>query len=121
MKTAILAVFFAVCACFAQAQQRLTAAEIAEALTGNTVAGEFRGKPFRQYFRNDGSTTFRRQGERADVGKWRTTDEDEYCTWWARNGWNCFWISREGDTLTWHYEDKVAYPGTILPGEQMDF
>jgi hypothetical protein len=116
------AVFLIFLASLARADgARLTAAEIAQALTGNTAVGEFRGKAFRQYFHNDGSTTFRRQGEGADIGKWRTTENDEYCAWWARNGWSCYWMSRDGATVTWHYEDKVAYPATIVPGEQMDF
>lgn len=102
--------------------ERLTAAQIAELLTGNTAVGEFRGKAFRQYFRNDGSTSFRREGQgRADIGKWRTTDDDEYCAWWATGGWSCYWMSRNGDTVTWHYEDKIAYPAVMVPGEQMDF
>jgi hypothetical protein len=100
--------------------RRLTTAEIAGTLVGNTVVGTFNGKPFRQYFRNDGTTVFQRQGEGRDIGKWRTTDDDEYCAWWNRGGWSCYWVSRDGDTIVWHYKDKVAYPATLLPGDRMD-
>ncbi|MEQ9640292.1 MAG: hypothetical protein RIM84_09735 [Alphaproteobacteria bacterium] len=122
MKTVSYAAFLTLFTSFAAAQERLTAAEIAEALTGNTAIGEYQGTAFRQYFHNDGSTLFRREGQgRPDVGKWRTTDENEYCAWWATSGWSCYWMSRVGDKVTWHYQDEVAYPATLVTGARMDF
>lgn len=122
MKTVIWAIILTLYTSVAATQERLSAAEIAETLTGNTAIGEYRGTVFRQYFRNDGSTFFRREGQgRPDVGKWRTTEDDEYCAWWATSGWSCYWVSRVGDKVTWHFEDKVAYPATLVTGERLDF
>lgn len=101
--------------------ERLTGAEIAAVLTGNTVDGLWGGTPYRSYFDASGLTLYRPEGRPAERGRWRADQErDLYCSHWERSGWSCYEIYREGETIIW------ALPGggsrtrsTLLQGDQL--
>lgn len=103
------------------AEQRLTGLKIHEALAGNTVAGEWEGQSYRSYFRPDGLTVYKPEGGEAENGKWRVDQEtDQYCSWWARSGWSCYNLYRDGRTIIWEIPGTGArYPSRILGGNQL--
>ena len=53
------------------AERQLNAAEIEAALAGNTVEGNWKGTPFRQFFAKNGTTTYVAEGSAPSPGKWR--------------------------------------------------
>ena len=99
----------------------MEALQIFEALAGNTVVGVWDNTPYRSYFRPDGLTIYQPNGGTAVSGKWRVDREkDQYCSWWARSGWSCYDIYRDGRTIIWvvPYSGQ-RYPSRILPGKQL--
>ena len=66
-------------ACAGHAQSvKLTSNQILELLSGKTVVGSWSGKDYRQYFDEDGSTTFLGKDNNKIIGKWKfdqNTDE----------------------------------------------
>ena len=102
-------------------EQRLTGLKIHEALAGNTVVGEWGNQPYRSYFRPDGLTIYKPDGGPAENGKWRVDEEtDQYCSWWARSGWSCYNVYREGRTIIWEIPGTdTRYPSEILGGKRL--
>lgn len=102
-------------------ERKLNAGEITEALRGNTVDGRWGASPYRSYFDSNGVTIYQQEGMPADHGKWRVDrEQDRYCSWWARTGWGCYDIYREGDTIIWaDPHSKRRYPSTLLQGKQL--
>ncbi len=105
---------------FAQ-EQKLTAGQITEVLTGNTAVGVIGGKPYRQFFDADGRTWYVPDGEPADLGKWRSDPaSNQYCSWWERGGWSCYDVFGEGNAIAWVTPDgKTRYDAKVLSGRQV--
>lgn len=101
--------------------ERLTGAEIAAALTGNTVDGLWGGTPYRSYFDAGGFTLYQPAGQPAERGQWRADQErDLYCSHWERSGWSCYEIYRDGDTIIWALPGGgTRTPSTLLQGDQL--
>ena len=99
----------------------MTALQIFEALAGNTVEGVWGNTPYRSYFRPDGLTLYQPKGGAQESGKWRVDKKkDQYCSWWARSGWSCYEVYRDGRAIIWvipHSGER--YPSRILPGKQL--
>lgn len=106
----------------AQAEpERLSAAEIAEALSGNTVDGLWGSTRYRSYFAADGTTLYQPEGRAPDRGKWRAdAARDRYCSGWERSGWGCYDVYRDGDTIIWGIPGTdTRYPSILLQGNRL--
>ena len=98
------------------AAEKLTATEIREALTGNTVDGIWGGKHYRSYFAPNGSTVYKPKGFPPDQGRWKVDEtKDQYCSWWPRSGWGCYDVYREGDRII-QFELATALSGIRQQG-----
>ena len=103
------------------AAKKLTAPEIREALSGNTVDGLWGGKHYRSYFGPGGSTIYQPKGFPPDQGKWKVDEsKDQYCSWWPRSGWGCYDIYREDNQIIWGIPGtETRYPSTLLEGRKL--
>ena len=100
-------------------EQRLTQQQIEQVLSGNTAVGSFGSTTYRQYFAPDGETLYVPDGGQPDPGKWRASEEDEYCSWWSTTDWVCYEMTGEGDHVTWHAKDGSQSPAVIVEGRQI--
>lgn len=102
-------------------ERKMTAIQIFEALAGNTVVGAWGRKPYRAYFRPDGLTIYVPDGGEPESGKWRVDeDKDQYCAWWARSGWRCYHLYRDGRAVIWENPyDSERSVSRILPGKNL--
>jgi hypothetical protein len=102
--------------------RRLTAAEIEQALSGNTIEGQWAGRSYKQYFAADGSTVYAEAGRPPSTGRWKAdAGQDAYCSWWEMSGWACYRVLDGGpDTIIWVAPGSgERYPATVLPGKQL--
>ena len=80
--------------------KKLSAQEIQNLLSGKTAIGQWDGKNYRQYFREDGITIYAQQGSRSSRGKWRVdTTENTYQSLWEVGGWTSYPVASDGETL----------------------
>ncbi len=103
-------------------ERQLSAAEIEAALAGNTVNGNWKGTPFKQYFAKDGATTYVAEGSPASEGKWKTDPaKNQYCSWWQGSGWDCYNIFSDGpDSIIWVVpSDGYRSPSALLSGKRL--
>lgn len=98
----------------------LDQAQIVAALAGKTAEGEYGGRAFRQYFSADGETVYLSEGGRPDTGKWRTSEDGEYCSWWMQTGWTCYRMTGEGDRVTW-LSQGAAFHARMAAGRNLSF
>ncbi len=102
-------------------ERLLNGAEITAVLTGNTAAGMTGGTAFRQYFYFDGRTIWLMEGAEPDTGRWRVSEDGEYCSIWRFGDWACYRITGEGDAITWVREGNRPFPARILEGRRLEF
>lgn len=102
------------------AEKTLDQAQIVEALAGKTAAGEYGGRAFRQYFGAEGETVYLSEGGRPDKGKWRASENNEYCSWWMQAGWTCYRMTGEGERVTW-LSDGTAFHARMTAGRHLTF
>jgi len=103
-------------------ERKLGAAEIEQMLAGNTVDGNWKGTPFKQFFAADGSTTYLAEGAQPSAGKWKVdAAKDQYCSWWQGSAWDCYDIHSVGpDSIIWVVPaDGYRSPSRLLPGNQL--
>ena len=102
-------------------ERKLTGKQIREALTGNTVDGVWSGTPYKSYFRPDGLTVYKPKDRPQETGRWRIDEEnDQYCSWWARTGWSCYNVYRDGRTIIWEIPGgDTRYSSELLGGKQL--
>ncbi len=103
-------------------ERRLSAAEIEEALTGNTIEGTWAGRPYKQYFSASGSTVYAEAGRPPSTGRWKAdAAKNAYCSWWEVSGWACYEVLDGGpDTIIWVSPGSGdRYPAKVLPGKQL--
>ena len=100
---------------------RLSGAEIAQWIGGNTVVGVWAGTSYRQLFRPDGTTAYDAAGAARNEGRWWVT-ETEYCSWWRGSGEACYQVLHDGDTLIWRATGLFArsFDASVLPGDQLE-
>lgn len=117
-----LLVLFATSTFYLQADelQRLSASEIKELLSGKTAIGQWDGKNYRQYFREDGITIYAQQGSRSSRGKWRVdTTENTYQSLWEVGGWASYPVARSGEKLYWLSSSLPPQSFKVVEGEQL--
>ncbi len=105
------------------AELKLSAVEIRQALTGNTIEGNWRGTPYRSFFAADGTTIYAAQDEERTIGQWRADSmKGQYCSKWGVFGWDCYDLYSDGPgNIIWVVPaDGYRSPSSLLVGRQLD-
>lgn len=98
----------------------MTQTEFQALIEGNTIVGEWAGKPYRQFFDEGGQTSYLEQGASVTLGTWRITEDGQYCSVWPPSPQEaCYKVERDGDTLLWDGGGGKTYPSDVVPGKQM--
>lgn len=99
----------------AMAESKHTAAQLREALTGNTVSGVLGPRHYRQYFDPNGSTTYVEQSRPPTRGTWRVADDGRFCSVWGQAE-SCYDVVLNGNEITWGpgYSAAKIAPGNLL-------
>ena len=89
---------------------QLTAAQITELLSGNSVIGTWGGKGYKQYFAKGGHTVYHPDGGHADQGKWRTNSKtNQYESWWQMSNWSSYTIVMTNEGYAWVNGTKLEH------------
>ena len=94
-----------------------TQAELFELLNGNTLTGQWDGRPFTQHFATDRSTRYREGDGETTHGTWRVIDSGQYCSIWPpfpRE--TCYEVLVDGQRIFWKWEDKI-HPSIVTAGD----
>jgi len=107
------------------APTRMSAAEIAAALSNNTAQGiTTEGASYALYFVGDGQERFR-QGGFSDVGTWRVLPDGRFCSTLVRvssDNQQCYIMYRSGQNITFQRPDGVTVGSvTVVPGNPEHF
>ncbi len=102
------------------APARMSASEIAAALSNNTAEGvTTEGASYALYFVGDGQERFR-QGAFRDTGTWRVLPDGRFCSTLVRvssDNQQCYIMYRNGQTITFQRPDGVTVGDvTVVPG-----
>ncbi|MGH6934418.1 MAG: hypothetical protein ACREEE_18535 [Dongiaceae bacterium] len=97
-------------------EKPMTTAEIAAALTGNTVHGMWGETEYYSYFDSNGVTIYTtKQG--ADPGTW-SAKNNQYCSIWAGTGEDCYNLLSDGDKIIWIVPASGdRHPSTLMQGK----
>lgn len=101
----------------------VSAQELEAALAGNTIIGNWVGENYRQFFDENGFTTYRPiETGRDSTGEWRVNvDTGLYESLWNDRGpWEEYEVHRDGDTWFWTGEGVELSEFTIVEGNQLD-
>lgn len=101
----------------------LSADEIEVLLAGNTIIGNWVGEDYRQFFDEDGTTTYRPVlTGRDSAGEWRVnTGSGLYESLWPGvPTWDDYEVHREDDTFFWSGQGVQLSPFTVVEGNQLD-
>lgn len=100
----------------------LSAVEIQTLLIGNTIIGNWVGEDYRQFFDEDGTTTYRPTlSGRDSVGEWRVNaDSGLYESLWPGvPTWDDYEVHRDGDTYFWTGQGVQLSPFIVVEGDQL--
>jgi hypothetical protein len=100
---------------------KLTSAQIATLLAGNTAVGKWKGQRYRQFFDTDGQTIYAQQGARSAVGKWRVdATVDEYQSIWPNDSeWEGWFVMEYAGRYYWVSKSTPPTPFKIEDGKQL--
>ena len=103
------------------AEEALSAEEIKELLTGNTIEGTWSGSHYTQFFGKNGETAYIPEGRMPDIGRWRVNSEtNEYESWWEQTGWNGYTVLRLDEGYAWK-RTKGHEQFIVLEGKQVSW
>ncbi len=98
----------------------LTAPEIKTLLSGKTALGDWKGRAYRQYFNEDGSTIFAMRHSQSTLGEWRVNEEtNQYESKWDDPEWESYGVSRDGRVFYWTGEGFEPQPFEMLDGADL--
>ena len=86
-------------------------------LSGNTLQGEWDGRPFTQHFEANGTTRYREGDGDTTPGTWRVIDNGQYCSIWPpfpRE--TCYEVLVKGANILWKSGGKI-HPSTVTLGD----
>ena len=100
--------------------EKLSAAELMALLAGNTAIGDWHGRPYKQYFGANGSTSYMAEGRPPSPGRWKVDEATgDYCSWWEQSGWSCYGVERDGAGYVWVVPDgSYRGPFRVVEGRQ---
>jgi hypothetical protein len=94
-----------------------TQAQLNLLLSGNTVQGEWDGRPFTQYFAATGSTRYREGDGPQSQGTWRANVKGQYCSVWPPSPTEaCYDVLVKGNNLLWKSGGKL-HPSVVSEGD----
>ena len=101
----------------AHAQEpNMTAAELEDLLTGNTVEGQWDGVGYKSYFGPNGTTIYDPQDGDALTGRWRVNQQTgQFESFWDAVGWTSYSVLRTAAGYAWGRDGKT-YPFAIVEG-----
>lgn len=102
---------------------KLTAAQIADLLTGNTAVGKWQGMDYRQFFGSDGATIYAQEGARSTLGTWRIdAARDEYQSLWPRDAeWEGWYVMEYAGAYFWVSKTTPPTPFKVVEGQRLAF
>jgi len=90
--------------------------QLMQLLSGNTLDGEWAGRPFRQYFSTTGSTRYREGNSPESGGTWRVDGSGRYCSEWPPSPREtCYEVLVEGSNVYW-ISGNNYYPSAVIEG-----
>ena len=93
-------------------------AKLTKMLGGNTLDGEWAGRPFRQYFSTSRSTRYREGDGPESMGTWRVDGSGRYCSVWPPSTReSCYEVLVEGDKIYWK-SGSDYYPSVVIEGDE---
>lgn len=93
-----------------------TQAQLTTLLSGNTINGEWDGRPFTQYFASNGATRYREGGGPESSGSWRVNAQGQYCSVWPPSPTEaCYDVLIKGLNVLWLSAGKV-HPSLVTRG-----
>ncbi|MFK7940033.1 MAG: hypothetical protein AB8B82_11680 [Roseovarius sp.] len=100
---------------------QLTADQITEILSGNTITGTWSGTSNTQYFAAGGMTMYLADGRPADQGRWRANaDLNTYESWWQMTNWVGYKVMMTNEGYAWANGDTLE-PFEVLEGKQVSW
>ena len=86
-------------------------------LTGNTIQGEWDGRPFSQHFAEDGSTRYREADGLPYRGTWSVNAKGQYCSVWPPSLIEaCYDVLVKGNNVLWKSGGKI-HPSVVTEGD----
>ena len=93
-----------------------TQSQLSALLSGNTITGEWDGRPFTQYFAPGGATRYREGDGPASAGTWRVNAQGQYCSVWPPSPTEaCYDVRVKGLNVLWFSGGKV-HPSLVTRG-----
>ena len=93
-------------------------AELHALLAGNTLTGEWDGRPFTQHFNVNGTTRYREGDGETTHGTWRVIDSGQYCSIWPPfQRETCYDVLVDGKRVYWKWQDRI-HPSEVSEGDQ---
>ena len=94
-----------------------TQAELQQLLTGNTLQGEWGGRPFTQHFAMSGSTRYREGDGPQSLGTWSVNVKGQYSSVWPPSPAEaCYDVLVKGNNLLWKSGGKL-HPSVVTEGD----
>ena len=91
--------------------------KVEELLSGNSIEGNWDGRPYFQYFSGKGSTVYQETGKSKTLGRWRVNSQGQYCSVWPPFSREvCYQVRVQDRTIYWKSGDNF-YPATIIEGD----
>ena len=94
-----------------------TQQQLKQMLLGNTLEGEWAGRPFTQHFADNGTTRYREGDGETTHGTWRVIESGQYCSIWPpfpRE--TCYEVLVKDNRIWWKFGDNI-YPSMVSPGD----
>ena len=103
----------------AWADEVVSAPELQDLLSGNTITGTWSGTKYTQFFSDEGATVYIPAGRQPEIGRWRVNAQTgQYESWWEQSGWSRYTVIRTEDGYGWKRGDGYE-PFTVQQGKQI--
>ena len=94
-----------------------TQAQLQQLLTGNTLQGEWNGRPFTQHFAPSGSTRYREGDGPKSRGTWSVNAKGQYCSVWLPSPAEaCYDVLVKDNNVLWKSGGKI-HPTIVTKGD----
>ena len=84
--------------------------KLEQLLKGNTLNGEWAGRPFRQYFSVSGSSKYKEENGSVSFGTWRVNLSGQYCSVWPPSSREvCYDVLVDGMDIYWKSGGEIYF------------
>lgn len=117
-----LVILLSACGSSTGGVEPVSAADLQEALAGNTAIGNWLGTDYRQFFDADGATIYLPEGGAESMGKWQVVESTGLfeSLWNDRPPWTAYEVHRNGDTWFWTGQGVELSEFVIVEGNQLN-